>query len=305
MRLFNYIETEVLLEGFEPLLSTRFIGSTLRGSFGIHFKKIFCLFRSKQCPSCPVKEKYLYYKVFETPAPANNYFKADYLPHPFLFSPHQIELKDASSVKFSFFLFGEATEFFPYFVLVLEKMRESGFTRNRARPAEILIFDNNNKRIYSSRKKDHIEKPVIRTLQLPSSRKVQMLKIDFITPVRIKSEGKDPVFPVTFEVFMKNVFRRLSIINYFFANRKLELNFKEMLEKARKVKLTESYSKTAPIKRRSLRKKQKMEIPGYIGWLIYKGEISPFYPWIKAAEKFHIGKNTSFGFGKYRIEVLA
>lgn len=44
---------------------------------------------------------------------------------------------------------------------------------------------------------------------------------------------------------------------------------------------------------------------GFVGEIIFEGEIEPFMPLLKAGEILHVGKGTSFGLGKYRIlEIL-
>jgi len=43
------------------------------------------------------------------------------------------------------------------------------------------------------------------------------------------------------------------------------------------------------------------ELGGFVGSVVYQGEISPWLPLIKAGEILHIGKATAFGLGKYVI----
>lgn len=49
--------------------------------------------------------------------------------------------------------------------------------------------------------------------------------------------------------------------------------------------------------------RKKMEFIGFTGTLAFKGDITPFTPWLKIGEIIHIGKNTSFGFGKYVTKI--
>jgi CRISPR/Cas system endoribonuclease Cas6 (RAMP superfamily) len=44
-----------------------------------------------------------------------------------------------------------------------------------------------------------------------------------------------------------------------------------------------------------------MKLGGFTGQITYSGEIQEFIPYIKLGEIIHIGKNTSFGLGKYVI----
>ena len=43
---------------------------------------------------------------------------------------------------------------------------------------------------------------------------------------------------------------------------------------------------------------------GFTGEVVYEGELNQFYPYLKAGEVIHIGKNTAFGLGKYKVEVI-
>ncbi|MCM8762553.1 MAG: CRISPR system precrRNA processing endoribonuclease RAMP protein Cas6 [Candidatus Omnitrophica bacterium] len=45
-----------------------------------------------------------------------------------------------------------------------------------------------------------------------------------------------------------------------------------------------------------------MRLGGFTGTITYKGNLKEFLPFIKLGEIIHIGKNTSFGLGKYIIK---
>ena len=51
----------------------------------------------------------------------------------------------------------------------------------------------------------------------------------------------------------------------------------------------------------SNRLKGKMDLSGLLGELEFAGDLTPFVPWLLAAQILHIGRNTTFGMG--RIEV--
>jgi len=44
----------------------------------------------------------------------------------------------------------------------------------------------------------------------------------------------------------------------------------------------------------------KMYMGGIAGKVIYSGDVQPFLPLIRMAEKVHLGKNTQFGLGMIR-----
>jgi len=47
-----------------------------------------------------------------------------------------------------------------------------------------------------------------------------------------------------------------------------------------------------------------MELGGLIGEVGFEGNLTPFLPYLLLGDKIHAGKNTSFGLGKYSIQVL-
>ncbi len=44
-----------------------------------------------------------------------------------------------------------------------------------------------------------------------------------------------------------------------------------------------------------------MKLGGIIGTVTYTGQFTPFLPFILLGEFVHIGKNTTFGLGRYQI----
>jgi hypothetical protein len=46
---------------------------------------------------------------------------------------------------------------------------------------------------------------------------------------------------------------------------------------------------------------EKMDFSGIMGVLTFEGELTPYTPWLNAAQLLHIGRNTTFGCGKIEI----
>ncbi|HIR14809.1 MAG TPA: CRISPR system precrRNA processing endoribonuclease RAMP protein Cas6 [Candidatus Choladousia intestinavium] len=44
-----------------------------------------------------------------------------------------------------------------------------------------------------------------------------------------------------------------------------------------------------------------MDFSGLIGTIEYEGDLTPFAPWLNAAQKLHIGRNTTFGLGEIQV----
>ena len=44
-----------------------------------------------------------------------------------------------------------------------------------------------------------------------------------------------------------------------------------------------------------------MDFSGLLGTIEYEGRLTPFVPWLYAAQRLHIGRNTTFGMGKIEV----
>ncbi|MGB9716175.1 MAG: CRISPR system precrRNA processing endoribonuclease RAMP protein Cas6, partial [Thermodesulfovibrionales bacterium] len=109
-----------------------------------------------------------------------------------------------------------------------------------------------------------------------------------------------------FHILIRNLLRRLSLLSYFHCGGEpAELDFKKIIEMAKRVNLKERNLRWYDWERYSTRQDTRMKMGGFVGDIIFEGYIEPFMPFIKAGEILHVGKGTSFGLGKYEIvEIL-
>jgi CRISPR/Cas system endoribonuclease Cas6 (RAMP superfamily) len=78
------------------------------------------------------------------------------------------------------------------------------------------------------------------------------------------------------------------------------LPYKEIIDQAAtQVKLVKSNTSWYDWERYSNRQQQRMNMGGIVGELVYEGELAPFLPLLRLGMYTHIGKNTTFGLGKY------
>ena len=70
---------------------------------------------------------------------------------------------------------------------------------------------------------------------------------------------------------------------------------------AAEIKTTKEDLRLEQLNRYSNRLREKMDFSGLLGELEFEGDLTPFVPWLFAAQILHIGRNTTFGMG--RIEV--
>ncbi len=156
------------------------------------------------------------------------------------------------------------------------------------------------------------------------------VNLKFITPTRIMFNEKLVSEP-EFHIYVRNTLRRISNLHFFHCvntnnndnkfndsndkngemsiskteksaalNSASELDFNYYIEKSLEVNSKKSL-KWYSLDRYSNRQKTHMKLSGFIGDISY--ENVPYeYLWIiKLGELIHIGKNTTFGHGKYSI----
>jgi CRISPR-associated endoribonuclease Cas6 len=312
------------ITALEPLILPTYKGSTFRGGFGYAFKRVVCAIRDKECPDCILKEKCVYSYVFETPPPSDTKIMRKYkaAPHPFVIEPPPEKrrgYKPGDDLKFGLILIGRSIDYLPYFIYTFDELGKLGIGKGKAR-YELKEVSCDGKTIYDSRSKTLKSfSPVSLSLTIPTLAKSlsnyppltkggvggfygEQLTLDFLTPTRILYDSH-LTLDLEFHILIRNLLRRLSLLYYFHCNGDpSDWNFKEIIERAKEVKVKEKNLRWYDWERYSGRQETRIKMGGFVGDITFKGNIEPFIPLIKAGEVLHVGKGTGFGLGKYRTE---
>jgi len=56
------------------------------------------------------------------------------------------------------------------------------------------------------------------------------------------------------------------------------------------------------MERISNRQQARIKTGGLVGSIRYSGDLLPFVPYLRAGEVIHVGKSTTFGFGRYSVQ---
>jgi len=232
----------------------------------------------------------------------------NFAPHPFVIEPPLInreqEYKKGQSVTFHFILISDSLKLLPYFIHTVKKIGEVGLGKYRSKfELQKVWVDSNSEKIdiYSKNKRTlSLEYPVKKysyfTDMTTSS---DTLKIQIITPVRMKHKGH-LVRSIEFPIIVTNLLRRITSFDQ--GKSKDSVEIKDMINKSKEVKKIYDITKWADYERYSFRQKSRMKLGGLIGEVHFQGSFNLFYPYLKVGEYIHLGKNTSFGLGKYLIK---
>ncbi len=318
---FRFVSYRVDFTATEKVLLAPIPEVSFRGGFGYVFKQIVCLDKKGDCSTCLLQSYCPYYQIFESPAKEGKIYtqKYSFLPHPFVMrfpeeQPSVVGAGESFSVEFN--LLGNANSFFPYLVTCFQRLGEMGLGKSRGKCTleNIHTVDGKGKPgalVYSSRtnrlmaEKDSSvsilidEEEIIRSFSEGNSQ----LEIEFVSPLRIKHNGTYR-HNLSFDILVKGMLRRISSLLDIYLNGSLSRSFSEyLLEMAGKVKTVRRDIAWQEIERYSKRKDTSMRLGGYVGRIVYEGRVSSYVTLLEIARAWHIGKASSFGFGRINYKL--
>jgi CRISPR-associated endoribonuclease Cas6 len=215
-------------------------------------------------------------------------------------------------LTFGLLLIGRAVEYLPYVIFAVSEMARHGLGAERAsfNLTEVMMIDETGEKrvIYTAQgQRLALSCSAINSLSDLIRRRLgeliskDRLRIRFITPTRIRVDN-DLQVSLSFELFVRNLLRRISMLALLHGRARLELDFRALISRAGEVKTVTSSLRWDDLERYSNRQKTKMKLGGFVGEVEYSGEaIEEFLPLVAAGEILHVGAGTSFGLGRYRI----
>lgn len=287
----------------EPAHLPPYKGSIIRGMFGMQLKKAVCVSpKQATCRSCIVGKGCAYRRILEPTMPRG--LNVIDLPHPFVIEPPDDNItvyQPGDVLSFNLLLLGEAVEDFPYAFVALKGMEDTpiGIRDNRGliKLSKITVTG---KTVFNSAV-DRLEEYRIPCVIAYEPQPSGTVTLKLVTPLRLKTD-KQLLKRLPFEAFFKTLIRRISSLKYYYMGEQADQSeIRRLIELSGKIETAEDHTLWHDWKRYSSRQKEEMNLGGLVGTIAYSGEIKPFWPYIKLGELIHVGKNTSFGLGKYEI----
>jgi hypothetical protein len=125
---------------------------------------------------------------------------------------------------------------------------------------------------------------------------VHGVTLTFLTPTHIVHAAQ-LASTLDFHVLMHILLRRLSNLMYFHAHATLDVDFRGIIAAAQGVETVRSELCWYDWEGYSARQNTRMTMGGVMGQVTYRGNLQPFLPLL------NVGKGTSFGLGKYHMEM--
>jgi CRISPR/Cas system endoribonuclease Cas6 (RAMP superfamily) len=318
----RFAKFSLLLEASETLHLPEYKGSAVRGGFGNAFKKAVCMTKTFDCPPCLLQKACPYFSIFESKVEKS---VADLLrigkdaPHPFLLEPpltEQREFTKGQQLTVHLVLIGKAMDMLPHFIYAFTVFGERvGLGRAKGKFMVRQVSDAEGTKVYDAHTQSLKNSYRIFTYEdfadaagAPRREVLrERIKLTFITPTRIMTsygsgsrhlvrlrESKD------FGTLVETLYHRMfALANLYCAPEVLDYTRHKPRVNAARISLTEASIRWQDWERYSNRQQTRMKLGGFVGEATFEGELREFIPLLRMGEHLHVGKNTSFGLGKY------
>ncbi|MGA9772995.1 MAG: CRISPR system precrRNA processing endoribonuclease RAMP protein Cas6 [Blastocatellia bacterium] len=229
----------------------------------------------------------------------------------------RLKFAAGDELRFRLTLMGRANDYLSYVIHAVSEMARRGLGAERSgfvlHSVAVLgesggsetIYTEGNKRalvpLDSVKTLSDLLEARLRGLEQAGVNPSDVVKLRFTTPTRIRVEG-DLQTSLNFELLIRNLLRRVSMLMAVHGQSQLDLGYKELIARATRVRINAASLRWHDWQRYSNRQETKMKLGGFIGEIEYTGEsITKLLPLIVAGEILHVGTSTSFGLGKYEI----
>ena len=290
-------------------------GSTFRGVFGKALRDVVCALKRETCAECLLRQRCVYAVTFEThlsSVPARSTRIAS-PPHPFVIEPPlttETHFQKGSPFSFDLLLFGESNRSIPYFIYAIEQMGRLGIGKRvggKRGPFTLEEVTGKKQVIYSSRDRTLKMGDSFDNLSLsPATSQHQgsfRLVLSLVTPLRLKFQNRLHA-ELPFHILVRAMLRRVSSLFNAYGEGEPQLDYSGLVKLAEAVRVVDSHLGWFEWERYSSRQEQEMLMGGMVGAITYEGELGEYLPLLEFCSEVHLGKQTSFGLGKFRWEIV-
>ena len=279
----------------------------LRGALGVSFRELSCPPTCRDPSRCPYNRRCDYGLIF-TPAsggvgPSG---LAD-LPRPFVFRAAHLDdrnIAEGETFHFDIHLFITRNPPITTFIFAFEHIVRQGLGpwRGKAKFESVSQLNADHLPLACLYSAGLLQEPAT-LLRLPltaSGPDCNRLRVQFLTPTELKACSAIVTEP-GFHVLFGRARDRVATLRSRYGDGPLDIDFRSMADRARKVRIARCDLTHVAAERRSSRTGQTHPIGGFVGEVEYEGELAEFIPFLRAAEWTGIGRQTVWGKGEIRL----
>jgi len=271
----NYPNYSIIEVESDYTLPYQWIGSTIRGMFGVGLKRIVCINPSRNCSTCFANAGCLFYEFYETQFPF-----------------YRLEFQMGTRVNFRIYLFGEKITGVPYVISALYKgLKEIGIGKERIK-LERFKIKVNGKKIFDGTFRSYTPGHLTFT---PPTEVPKRILLRLETPLRIKEGGRYVREGLKLETLLRSIWHRWAKIEGLPLS-KLPFRSNYQIEK--------SALTFIDFARYSNRQQTKMRLGGVMGEIELTNLDLESYRLLKLGEIIGVGKQVTFGLGKIGVKEI-
>ena len=285
-------------------------GNIVRGAFGDLFRKLVCVPSCHDARTCDVRSTCAYARVFEPQAARGEGPSglADW-PRPFVFRASHLDgrtILQEEPFYFDVHIFDTCDPALQYFVLAFAQLGRDGLGPGRGR-AELTAVDELDldgvtvARVFDGDRFKMAKLAAPSTVELtfvPAS--VDRIRVGFVTPTELKS-GRQLADRPEFGVLFGRLRDRISTLRALYGAGPLEIDFRAMGERARAVRIAKCELSRADVDRLSSRTDQRHPLGGFVGEVVYQGDLKEFLPYLRVGKWTGVGRQTVWGKGELEV----
>jgi hypothetical protein len=285
------------------------LGKTLRGALGLALRNAVCQNKEAACDACVLRERCAYSVIFEGVPPAGRRIMRKYprIPQPFVLvvpAETPVELAEGQSINFGIRLFGPAVELYPYAIHAATQFLGRGLGACRLPFALTEVRDGS--RCIFRAGQSTITAPARNWLKVSPDPcpPVSVIRIALVTPLQLQVNSRIADKP-SLEALLRAAVRRCHVLGEFYGEGGELPVPRDLLDDARRSPVVHSDLTVQKVRRVSGRQKQLVVMRGVTGRTTFAWPEDRPGPqqWLQAASILHLGKATTFGFGRIEYEV--
>ena len=290
----------------QPIHLPEYAGSALRGAFGHALRRAACVTREPACSTCALYRSCPYPAIFETPPPLN-YERRNMsnVPHPFVVEPPPWGERvhgSGSTLQFDMVLIGPALKQLSLVIMAWKHALRVGLgpQHGTARLERVFVEGEAEPVLADStgRLRPHAQQLVLPAPDASPTRAT----LEFDTPLRLQRNGQVlGVSQLAPRDLLMALLRRVANLVELQIGGSLNVDFAGLNTHADTI-TGASQLTWRDWTRNSSRQQQRMVLGGAVGRWTLDGDLAPFWPLLHLGQWLHVGKNSTFGLGRYRIE---
>ncbi len=273
-------------------------GSAWRGLLGHGLRRVTCVTRQTDCDGCPVTSSCIYHRVFETREPDGAHGASVARPRPFVLDVPPSPREPVQTLELGITLLEPARDAFPFILHGLTRAGRLGIGRDRMPFTLERVLRETTP---GSRQWRDIDDSGGEDTPIPMPPAPRELTIVLETPLRMKQRGR-LVGASEFESahFLRQLWRRVNELHGPHCN---GVVVSLPMLKADRVDTLGKQLRWRELERYSSRQRTAMKMGGLIGrWTPRHERLAEWWPLIWHGQWLHLGKSTSMGLGRYRVE---